>query len=187
MLHRFSQLFKNSTILLSTMFAGIGFVSTSLPASAAEQIILSYSILRESISVSELRTLADTGETSSSLKNYLEKANTKPEELQQTLTKEIEVDPVRLSKILNSYPGELVLDLASEVIQTPSGRASRESLRGALVSSAIPDGNVRIIEVLENYPTNEVHVDGDRLVELYNTLNNVVGSVSQIEDIINQL
>jgi Alpha/beta hydrolase of unknown function (DUF1400) len=187
MLYCFNKLSKNCAILLGTLFTGIEMVLSPLPASASEQIILSYSILRESISVSELRTLVDTGETSSSLKNYLEKANTKPEELQQTLTKEVEVNPVRLSKILNSYPGELVLDLASEVIQTPSGKASRESLRGALVSSAIPDGNVRIIEVLENYPTSEVHVDGDRLVELYNTMNNVVGSVSQIENIINQL
>jgi hypothetical protein len=187
MLDRVDKFFKNYKILFGTLLAGIGIVSHPLPAGASEQIILSYSILRESISVSELRTLADTGETSSSLKNYLEKANTKPEELQRTLNKKVEVDPVRLSKILNSYPGELLLDLASEVIETPSGKASRESLRGALVSSALPDGNVRIIEVLENYPTDEVHVDGDRLVELYNTMNNVVESVSQIEDIIEQL
>lgn len=84
-------------------------------------------------------------------------------------------------------PGEFLLDRASEIVHTPSESASRQSLRGAMVSSAVPDGNVRIIEVLENYPTDEVYVEGDRLVELYNTIETVVGHLDNLEGIIDKL
>jgi hypothetical protein len=35
-----------------------------------------------------------------------------------------------------------------------------------LVSSALSEGRITLIETLENYPTPEVHVEGDRLVEV---------------------
>jgi hypothetical protein len=152
----------------------------ALPATAAERVILKYKILRESISVEDLSALAREGEVSSSLNRYLKMANTQPEELQEALNEEIKVDAVSISKFLNSYPGEFLLDGASEVIHTPSKSASRQSLRGALVTSAVPDNNVRLIEVIENYPTREVDIEGDRLVELYNTLDNVLGKLSRL-------
>jgi hypothetical protein len=101
-------------------------------------------------------------------------ANREPEELRQTLTNEVEVNPIFLSHFLNSKPGEILLDQMSEVIRTPTGKASRQSLRAALVSSALPDGDITLIEVLENYPTEEVHVDGDRLAELYDRLHQFI-------------
>jgi hypothetical protein len=168
-------------MLWSALLVGMGLILPAIPAKAAEQVILKYSVLQESISVSELSTFTSTGEMSPSLERYCEMANKEPEELRQILIQEVEVDPVLLSKILNSFPGEFLLDRASEIVHTPSESASRQSLRGALVNSALPDGNVRIIEILENYPTAEVHVEGDRLVELYNTINGVVGQLSYLK------
>jgi hypothetical protein len=142
-------------------------LSPILPAVAADTIVLKYSILRESVSVEELGVLARTGEPSRALKSYLSLAKKDPKDLQTALYRPVDIDPVLLSKILNSYPGEFLLDRLSEVIHTPSGRASRESLRGAMITSALEDRNVRLIEVFENYPTTELHVDGDRLMEIY--------------------
>ena len=152
-----------------------------LPTEGAEQVILKYSILRESISVAELSTLANTGEVSPSLKAYLKLANKNPEDLQSLLTQKIGVDPVLLSKILNSFPGEYVLDQIGSVIHTPSGRANRQALRGAIVTSALSDGNIRLIEVLENYPTAEVHVEGDRLAEIYKQLKGLIDGLPRIQ------
>lgn len=168
-------------ILSSPVITSLWIYLSEVSAEAAEQVILKYSILRESISVAELRNFADTGELSSSLKAYLTIANKKPEDLRQALTRKVEVDPVLLSKILNSFVGEILLDQVSEVIQTPSRKASRQSLRGALVTSALPDGNIRLIEVLENYPTSEVHVEGDRLAEIYRQLKGVLGNLPRID------
>ncbi|MGH2416256.1 MAG: alpha/beta hydrolase [Microcystaceae cyanobacterium] len=149
-------------------------------AEAAESVVLKYSILQETISVDELSTLANTGESSPSLKAYLKMANKQPEELQKVLTRKVEVDPVILSEALNTFPGELLLDQVGRVIHTPSGRASRESLRGALVTSALPDGNIRLIELLENYPTAEVYVEGDRLAEIYQQIDGAIGNLPHI-------
>jgi hypothetical protein len=137
------------------------------PGMAAQTVLLKYSILRESISVSELGELARTGKASRALTAYLDLAQKKPEDLQSILYRPIEIDPVLLSKMLNSFLGGILLDQVSEVIHTPSQRSSRESLRGALITSALKDRNVRLIEVLENYPTESVEVEGDRLLEIY--------------------
>jgi hypothetical protein len=178
---------NNGKSLLQVLLAGIGIVFMSVPAQAAEQVILKYSVLRESIPVADLSNLAYKGEVSSSLENYLEMANKKPEDLRQVLNEEVDVKAVTLSKMLNSYPGEFLLDRAGEIVHTPSQRASRESLRGALVTSAVEDDKIKLIEVLENYPTSEVHVEGDRLVELYNTLDGVVAKLSEIEGVFDKL
>ena len=167
--------------------ATIGGMIAAFPTQAAEQVILKYSVLEETFSVAQLSSLAYRGEVSPELERFLEKANQNPEELQQILTEPVDVDAVVLSKTLNSVPGEFLLDRASEIVHTPSERASRQSLRGAMVSSAVPDGNIRIIEVLENDPTDEVYVEGDRLVELYTTIDEVVGHLDNLEGIIDKL
>jgi hypothetical protein len=150
-------------------------------AYAAETVIFKYGFLRQSISISELSTFVETGEMSSSLRNFFELANQNPESIREVLGQEIEVDGVVLSKFLNSFPGGILLNILSEYIQTPSGRASKESLRGALVSSALPDNNIRLIEVLENYPTSEIHVEGDRLGEFFQGLKDIIDKIPVID------
>ncbi|MDM9582930.1 alpha/beta hydrolase [Nostoc sp. GT001] len=53
---------------------------------------------------------------------------------------------------------------------TPSRRADRQALRAALVLSASQDRQVSLIEIIKNYPTNEVEVDGNRLESVYRQL-----------------
>ncbi|MGK7960795.1 MAG: alpha/beta hydrolase [Crocosphaera sp.] len=171
---------KNYRVILSFMLAIMGIASTKLSCQAAETVVLKYSILRESVSVEELSRLADTGEASRSLKSYLKLANKEPEELRALLNNNVDVDPVFLSQVLNSFAGSMVLDPVGEVIHTPSKRANRESLRGALVTSALSDKNIRLIEILENYPTEEIHVDGDRLAEIYQNIEGFLSNVPRL-------
>lgn len=153
----------------------------TLPAVAAERVILKYSILRESLSVAELTTLSKTGEASLSLKTYLAMVNKKPEDLQRVLAYKVNVDPIFLSKMLNSFPGEFMLEQIGIAIHTPSAKADKQALRGAIVTSAMSDGNLSLIEVLQNYPTEEVHVEGDRLVELYGQLKGMMDGLSRLQ------
>ncbi len=169
----FSTLLKivKQIILLSVLI--IGEVS---PVLSADQVVLKYSIWRESISVQDLRKLADTGQVSPSLASYLYLVKRQPEDLQKILNHPVKVDPIFLSKFLNSFLGGVLLDQVSEVIHTPQVKASRESLRGALVTTALTDGEIRLIKVLENYPTPSVEVEGDRLVEIYGLLQKTLKS-----------
>lgn len=160
----FSRHFLVGAIVFAVAFGA------SPRANAAESVVLKYRFLRETVSVAELSALAETGKLSPSLRAYLKLAQREPDELRRALTQEVAVDPILLYRVLNTPIGEAMLDRVSEVIHTPTNRANRQSLRSALVSSALPDGQITPIETLENYPTPEVHVEGDRLVEVVQTL-----------------
>lgn len=158
---------------ITTLF----FLILMSPVKGAESIILKYGFLEDSISVPELSTFSQTGETSKQLDSYLKLAKQNPETVRRVLSKKIPVDGLMLSKMLNNPVGNLLLDSISEVISTPSEKASRQSLRGALVTSAIEDNNLSLMEVIENYPTEEVHVKGDRLLEIYQQIEGVLSKI----------
>ncbi|MDJ0724128.1 MAG: alpha/beta hydrolase [Prochloraceae cyanobacterium] len=176
-----TKLFNPVGISLISFFV---IFSSSQKARAAESVILNYGPFQEDISVRELSDLARNGRASRSLKAYLRMANRDPEDLQKLLTKKVKVDPIAASKFFNQLPGELLLDGVSQVIRTPSQRASRQSMRAALVGSALPDGEIQLIEVLENYPTQEVYVEGDRLVNAYNQISGVLGGISKFRSLL---
>jgi hypothetical protein len=161
-----------SKILQSCLTLG-AVLLLSKSAIAAERVIFKYKILRESVSVPELTTFAQTGQASEDLQTYFRLSGQKPETVRQTLTKPTKVNPVLLDRVLNSPVGNTVLDQLGQAIQTPKGGAERQALRGALAVSA-SDGQLTILEILQNYPTQEVVVDGDRIEGAYRRLNEFV-------------
>ncbi len=175
-----SRYLPHSLRLIVGAIAFLSLFYYSARAEAAESVVLKYRFLRETISVRELRTFADTGELSRKLRVYLKLAGRDPEQLRRALTQEAKVNSTFLYRVLNSPIGEGLLDQVSQVVHTPTNRANRESLRSALVSSALPDGQITLIETLENYPTPEVHVEGERLVEVAQTITRVMGRLPSI-------
>jgi hypothetical protein len=136
-------------------------------ATAAEQIVMKYGALERSISVAELSQFARTGELSPELRVYLRMARQDPEAVRQTLNDEVSVNPRLLDRILNSRVGDIALEQIAQAIYTSSREANNAAMRSALILSASDDSRVSLIEVIENYPTPQVYVDGDRLVAAY--------------------
>lgn len=175
-------MFKHSLFTQLLIFLSIiTTIFLATPAQAADKVIFKYGFLRESISVAELTTLVQTGEVSSSLRSYLRMADKDPEDLRDLLTQELEVEGVLLYKILRTVPGELMLDQVSEVMHTPSNRANRQSLRSALVKSALDDNQVTLMEIMQNYPTTDLHVEGERLADIYEQVNGIVKNLSRFD------
>lgn len=164
MRYRFLVL-RRALVIASTCIFFLG-----APALAAERVVLRYGILRESVSVEELSTFAETGELSRSLRVNFALARQDPAAIRPYLTTPVQVNVVTLDRILNSPVGNLVLDELTQVIHTPSRTADRQALRAALVLSASEDGQITLMEVIENYPTSTVEVDGDRLGNAYRQL-----------------
>ncbi|MDB9374538.1 alpha/beta hydrolase [Nodularia sphaerocarpa] len=144
------------------------FLNTS--AFAAEQVVLKYGIFRESISVEELSLFAETGELSRSLRVNFALAQQDPKAIRPYLTTPVNIDLVILDRVLNSPIGNVILDELSQVIHTPSRTADRQALRAALILSASEDGQVTLLEIIQNYPTTNVEVDGERLENAYHQL-----------------
>lgn len=163
-----SIILKLRWISAASLVAGI--LLSSSHAIAAEQVVLKYKILREKISVQELTRLAETGVPSPALASYLKLAGKKPEDIRQPLTQEVRVNRFLLDRVLNSWVGNTALDQISQAIHTPSNQANRQALRAAITLSANPDGKLTLMEVLQNYPTQEVEVEGDRLVGAFRQL-----------------
>ncbi|HYW19581.1 MAG TPA: alpha/beta hydrolase [Nodularia sp. (in: cyanobacteria)] len=139
-------------------------------AFAAEQVVLKYGIFRESISVEELGTFAETGELSRSLRVNFALAQQDPKAIRPYLTTSVKINLMILDRVLNSPIGNVILDQLSQVIHTRSHTADRQALRAALVLSASEDGEVTLLEIIENYPTTNVEVDGERLENAYHQL-----------------
>ncbi len=166
------------TFLLTLAVGGIHTPTSTL---AAETLVFQSGSIRVTIPVEDLENLVKYNQVSPKLGYYLQKINSKPEDLRIVLSQEIEVDAITLAKILNTSIGERLLDLLSTIIMTPSGRASRESLRGALVTSALEDDRISLLEILINYPTAQVHLDGDRFTKVYNRFSQILELVLELK------
>jgi hypothetical protein len=156
---------------LQRLFIFLGVSSTALclatSAIAAEQVVIKYKIFRESISVAELTTFVKTGEASSGLQFYLSKSKQKPEDVRKALAQEANVNVVTLDRALNNSAGDFLLDQISLAVHPPTNAVSRQAIRAALVLSASQDNKVSLIEVIQNYPTSEVELEGERLAQAY--------------------
>lgn len=160
-------------------------------AFAAEQVVLKYRIFRQSISVKELTNFAQTGELSTSLRVNLALAKQNPKAIRQYLTQPVAVNIRLLDRVLNSPVGNVVLDQISEAIHTPSRTADRQALRAALILSAsrdYPDSSgqnsrntISLIEIIQNYPTSEVEVEGEVLERAYRQLSQLAGTLQDLQ------
>ncbi|GAA6615977.1 alpha/beta hydrolase [Scytonema sp. NUACC26] len=162
---------------MQLFFVSFCLLLQGIPAFAAESVILKYRIFRESLSVKELSTFAQTGKLSSSLSSNLASSGQNPQEVRKYLTEPVKVNLLILDKILNSQVGNAALDQLSQVIHTPSGKADRQALRSALILSANKDEKITLIEIIQNYPTSEVEVDGDRLALAHRQLQILQGNL----------
>lgn len=122
-------------------------------------------MFRVSVPVSQLEYFAETGEVTSSLSEIVKATKQDPQVVRHALTREVPVDFLLLDRALNHPLGELLLDKLGEVVHTPSNQANRQALRSAVVLSAAADSKISLLEVIQNYPTSEVEVEGDRIIE----------------------
>ncbi|MGL5940647.1 MAG: alpha/beta hydrolase [Waterburya sp.] len=132
---------------------------------ASEKIIFNYGATSESVELSELQDFAETGEISSSLDFLLKFSKQNPFVIRWILTQEFPANTQLIYDLLNTAPGEYVLSQTSTIVSSKSERANVKALRGALVNSASDDNLISLIELLENYPTQEVYVNGKILAK----------------------
>ncbi|MBD2089418.1 alpha/beta hydrolase [Microcoleus sp. FACHB-1515] len=178
MASRFTAL--TSAALTSVLLTVAGLVFTSTAAQAADQVVLKYGVLERSIAVSDLEAFAETGELARPLQRYIRISGEQPERIRQTLTREFTISPRLLDRLLNNPIGEAALDQLSQAIYPPSGSADPAALRSALVLSASDDDRISILEVVRNYPTPQVYIDGERVVQAYNQLRDLSDRLAPI-------
>ncbi|MBV8883883.1 MAG: alpha/beta hydrolase [Chroococcidiopsidaceae cyanobacterium CP_BM_RX_35] len=156
-----SKLAWFSGVLLMGVSAGI--FSHATPTLAAERVIFRYGILQESFSVKDMQTFAETGELSRLRRFQLRVAGVDPEVVREFLNQKLRVNFLTLDRVLNSLPGEFLLYQMGQVVYNRRRVAPIQSLRAALVLSAREDNYVTLLKFLQNYPLQEVFVDGKKI------------------------
>jgi hypothetical protein len=151
-------------------------------AIAAERVVMRYGPFERSASVEELTRFVETGETTRQLRAYFRMSGQDPEQFRQLLAREVEVDVVTLDRLLNNAVGNVVLDQMGNFIHTPSGETNREAMRSALILSANDGGQISLLEVMQNYPTREIHVNGDRAVSAYRQIQAVQETATNVRE-----
>jgi hypothetical protein len=165
--------------LLITAIAASGVLLFAPVTPAAEEVVFHYGIFRQRLAVSELTDFAETGETSRVLKRYLKRANSDPEAVRQALIRPIDVDHEVLDRALNNPAGDRLLDELGKIVQTPDDEDNREALRTALDKATANDNRLTLLEVIQNYPTDEIHLDVKRAIRTYNRVAEYQGPLQQ--------
>lgn len=151
-------------------------------AQAAERIVFRYGSFSDTIGVQELTEFAETGRASSSISYYLRRANQNPETVRAALNRQIPIRVTTLNRVLDSPLGDVALNSLSRTIQTPVNAANQQALRGALLISA-SDNRVSLLEVVHNYPTRELHINGRELVSTYTQISQIARQIQNIPNI----
>jgi hypothetical protein len=140
---------------------------------AAEKITFKYGIFSEVITTNQLEEFVLTGDLETPLGNFLKQNAALNFALQRYLKQQIPVSITVLDKYLNSIIGEFLLDRIGQVIQMPAGDAHKKAIRSALILSS-QDNQLSILEVIKNYPDEQVIVDGENLEKLKDDFSNFV-------------
>ena len=173
-------------VLAGCVLMGLG-LSQAQPAIAADTILLTYGFLSMDIPIADMETFAAGEEPSGELSELLTLAGQEPDTLRTSLNTPIPVNTIVLDVVLNSPPGEWVLDTVSETIQPTSGVAGRSALRAAIVGAAADDDTLTLLEVMQVYPSPDLVVQGDRLMETYSQLYEMLEPLQELAKIIDEL
>jgi Alpha/beta hydrolase of unknown function (DUF1400) len=162
---------------------------------AAENVIITYGLFNETVSVESLRTLVETGETTATLDFLFNVMNVTPEAASTVLQQDIEVSVRFIDDVLYSLPGEFALFQMGQIFHNRNRVASIQALRSALTLSASEDSNLTLLEFFEKYPNPDLYVDGKMLADVAtdasdfveNTGRSLAVPIAIIKDLLNSV
>ncbi|MBF2046023.1 MAG: alpha/beta hydrolase [Elainella sp. C42_A2020_010] len=141
-------------------------IADTRSTNADKRIVLTFGPFRPSITLGELAQFAATGELSRGWRFYFNVANVDQDSVRRALSQTINLNASFLDRSLNTVLGEFVLYEVGQLVQTPSGTANIQALRAALVLSTLEDNQLSLLEFLENYPLQQIQLNGLRLARL---------------------
>jgi len=151
-------------------------------ANAAEEIKIVYSIFSRTIKVNSLKTFAEEGNSTKTLKRILKATGSTDKEVRSVLNKDFEIPITIASKLVYSEIGNVFLTRLSSIIHPP--KADDEitgmlALRASVVQGInIGNGKINLINFFEGYPTKTVILDVNALSKVMNK----VESISELLD-----
>ena len=170
---------------------GIGITTTALvvpqPTLAAERIKFNYGILRFSLSVDALELYAKEGIINDELNFYTKRLDEQTvKQLRRVLSRRINVDPILLYRLTRSPMVVEIIESLGEVATTHRGHNGFYAIRASITNSAIaqPETGITLIDVLRNFPTEDIWLDTAKLTELSQELAVLVEYREAVRDLV---
>jgi predicted dienelactone hydrolase len=141
---------------ITSLFLGVfsAFLA-AIPVNAAEKLYLSYGPVMLSVRVESLEAFAKDGTINEDLGFYLERATPEQQEaFREALRKQVDINPVLISRFFNSTMGTAILTRLGKGITIQGGTNGGYALRGAIVAAAFDPQGLTLLNVLKKFPTN---------------------------------
>ena len=154
---------------LGSLAACLG-LSAGTAASAAETIVFQFGEFSRDVSVPSLVTFTETGTVNEDLRSYLKLLDPPARQsLRTALQQRVPVNAVMASNFLSTALGERVLEQVVKVIDQPPAIAG-PALSSALILGSGREGDLRLIDVLQAYPTQTLPVNVAAVLSLTRSL-----------------
>lgn len=150
---------------------GLGLVTGLKPerAIAAEEVIVTYRQLEFSLSRQSLEIFEETGRLEGDLRFYARFLDERAlADFRRLLQQRFELDPVVVSQLTYSLMGEGVLRNLGDIIQTDARTSGFNALRAALILAAKDPEGFAVVNLIEQYPSRAIRIDGRQLLTLRN-------------------
>lgn len=159
-----------STGLLLGLSFGLVTLS-SKPVRSAEKLKFNYEELSFSVSVASLKTYAETGEITPDLSIY---AGFLPDKallnLRGLLQRRFNFDQILVYRLSRMPIGETLLKNVGKAVTTHPKANGFYALRAALVLAAAKAEGWTVLDVMEQFPTDTIEIEGDFLFQLHRQL-----------------
>jgi len=160
---------------------------TTRPAISAEQIALSYGVLQQSVSIDQLEAYATTGEIGDELVMYARFAPSEQlTQLRQILLIRVPLDAHSVSPFLNTAMGEQLLQHLANLIRHDAAQPDSLAIRDAFVQAASDPDGLTLLNVLRQFPAEQVEIDLARSFEVFTVWKKLNEQTSQAIAQINQ-
>ena len=151
------NLLSRSPLIILGALAGV--MLSHQRAIATSKIVIDIAgPIKASIKVKDLRLFAETGETTKTISQALAISKVNPNTVRGLMTLEVGAGVTNLAKVLYSNLGQNVTKGVAEVLQTKHNYESDKALRSAIILAAADDNRISVLEILEKYPTEEMHL-----------------------------
>ena len=102
-------------------------------AQSAEKIKIIYSVFSRTVTVDSLKTFAESGNSSKSLRRILNATGSSDNEIQSVLNNNFEIPITIASKLVYSEIGNVVLNRISSILHTPNTNDERTGMLLSLI------------------------------------------------------
>lgn len=154
-----------------------GIALSSLPAQGAEIILFEYQDVEVKVSRQDFETLAETGNLPPDVQTVLGSDFKAPPLFQQLLSRPIRL-PKSVGQFLDSSTGEFLLERLTGLINNTSGqKAENLTFLKSALTQAVQDQQVSFLDLVRQYPQDQVRVNVTGLERTYRQVVNFVEKI----------